>query len=441
MELGPAAEIAVGLAAVAALILANGYFVAAEFAFVAARKTRLTEAADKGDRAARRALRIRERLSFMLSGAQLGVTATSLLVGYIAEPTLGRAIQPGLAAVGLPDQASLAVSLGLALIIATAVQMVLGELAPKNLAIARAETVARAIAAPTLVYLTVTWPLVRLFDVASDLVLRAVRIEPSQDFDTTVTSDELDRIIETSGQAGSLTATQASLLDRALDFRELDAADAMIPRRHVTAIEADTTGADLVDRVRQSGHSRLLVVGQGLDDVRGVVQIKDLLRVTPEHRPSVPLTELVGTPLVVPETAPLPSLLAQMRTAHAQLAVVVDEHGGTAGVVSLEDVVEELVGDIRDEHDVGEPSARAWPDGTVSVPGSWRLDEVEREVRVSLPRGDYDTLAGLLMDVLGRVPSPGDRVALRNSTLEVERTEGRTVGSVRVIPRGSGDAG
>lgn len=436
MQLGPAAEIGLGLAAVALLILANGYFVAAEFSFVAARKSRLTEAAEGGDGAARRALRIRSRLSFMLSGAQLGITATSLLVGFIAEPTLGRALRPALDAVGIPAEASLAVSLGLALVIATAAQMVLGELAPKNFAIARAEPVARRLAAPTLAYLAVAGPVVRLFDGASNLLLRLARIEPAQDFDTAVSSDELERIIEASGRAGSLTASQAALLDRALDFRELDAADAMIPRRHITAIHVDAAGSDVVDVARESGHSQLLVVGEGLDDVRGVVRIKDLLTVPPVARPSVPVAEIASAPLVVPETAPLPALLAQLRAARTQLAVVVDEHGGTSGVVSLEDVVEELVGDIRDEHDVGEPIPHRWPDGSVSIPGSWRLDEVEREVGVALPAGDYDTVSGLVMEALGRVPTTADEVALADAVIRVEHVEGHAVGSVRVHPRG-----
>ncbi|QBI22126.1 HlyC/CorC family transporter [Egibacter rhizosphaerae] len=444
MQLGAAAELGLGLGAVAVLILLNGYFVAAEFAYVAVRRTRLAEAASAGDRVAERALRVLGRLSFMLSGAQLGITATSLLVGFIAEPTLGRAVRPLLDAVGLPQQTSIAVSLGVGLIVATGVQMVLGELAPKNLAIARPEPLARGLSGITLVFLTVAGPVIRVFDGASNLFLRLVRVEPAQELHVAVSSEELERIIATSGEQGSLTQTQTALLDRALDFQELDAEAAMVPRPHVSAIQYDASGADLLEAVRSSGHSRLLVTDGGLDNVRGVVQVKDLLRVRPEERATTPVAHLAADPVVVPETAPLPTLLGQLRAAHTQLAVVVDEHGGTAGVVTLEDIVEELVGDIRDEHDPTEAPPRQWPDGSMSLPGSWRVDEAERAAGLTLPVGDYDTVSGLVMAQLDRIPQPGDVIDVAGARLFVERVDGHAVGSVRLTatpPEGPENAG
>ena len=428
-------EIAAGLALVAVLIALNGYFVAAEFAYVAARRTHLEEAAEGGDRPARRAVEVLRRLSFMLSGAQLGITATSLLVGFVAEPTLGRALQPLLALLGVPDAAVVGVALTLGLLFATAVQMVVGELAPKNLAIARAEPFARALAASTLLYLKVAGPVIRLFDGASNGLLRLLRIQPVEELEGGVDPDELEHIIAQSSRQGGLSASQTALLGRALDFRELRAGDAMAPRTHVTAIDVDATCDDLRALFRESGHSRFLVVGDGLDDVRGVVQVKDVLGVPPAARPNRSITTLMTEPLAVPESAPLPQLLGELRDAHTQLALVIDEFGGTAGVVTLEDIVEELVGEIRDEHDPAEPAALPLAGGAFLVPGRWRLDETERDTGVRLPEGDYDTLSGLLMAALGRMPAVGDEITLPTASLRVVALDGHAVGRVVLIPR------
>ena len=427
-----------GLAVVALLITLNGYFVAAEFAFVAARRTHLEEAAEGGSRSARRAVAVLGRLSFMLSGAQLGITATSLLVGFIAEPTLGRALRPVLLAVGIPEAASFGIALTLGLLLATAVQMVIGELAPKNLAIARPEPLARALAASTLLYLNIAGPVIRFFDGASNGLLRLLRIQPVEELESGVDPDELEHIIAQSGRQGSLSATQAALLGRALDFRELRAGDAMVPRTHVIGIAVDATCEELRVLARDSGHSRFLVTEDGLDDVQGVVQAKDVLGVPPAQRDSRTIATLMAEPLAVPESAPLPQLLSELRDARTQLALVVDEFGGTAGIVTLEDIVEELVGDIRDEHDRAEPTALRLPAGAYMVPGAWRLDETERDTGVRLPDGDYDTLSGLVMAELGRLPGVGDEVVVPTATLRVVTLDGHAVGRVVLTPRDPG---
>lgn len=429
-------NVGLGLTLMVMLIAANGYFVAAEFAYVAVRRTRLAELRDAGDRAADRALAVTARLSFMLSGAQLGITATSLLVGFVAEPTLGRALQPLLVATGLPPAASVGISLTLALVLATGVQMVIGELAPKNLAIARAVETSRALATPTLLYLKVAGPLVRLFDGASNGLLRLVGIQPMEELEGGVDPDELEHIIHQSGREGSLTSTQTRLLGRALDLRALRAANAMVPRPQVVAISADSTGADLRMLARTSGHSRFLVVGDDLDDVRGVVQAKDLLRVPSENRDDYPVPRLMSEPLAVPESTWLPQLLTELRRARTPLALIVDEHGGTAGMVTLEDIVEELVGEIQDEYDPAEPGVMRRPDGTYLLPGTWRLDETARDTGVELPEGGYDTLSGLVMAHLERLPEVGDEVTLPTATLRVEALDGHAVGRVRLAPRG-----
>lgn len=426
-------DIGLGLLAVLALILANGYFVAAEFAFVAARRGRLEEFAANGDRRAGRALAVLRRLSFVLSGAQLGITATSLIVGFIAEPTLGRALRPLLDVVGVPAAAATPIALTTGFVLATAGQMVMGELAPKNLAIAEPERFALSLARTTYVYTRLASPLIRLFDSSSNALLRLVGIEPVEELSNAVSAEELEYIIGESRRGGSLEQQTASLLSRALEFRALRAVDAMVPRVHVTSIDAEATGAALRELAVESGHSRFPVTGpEGLDDVVGVVQAQDLLRVPAETRDTTLIRTFLKPALAVPESTLLGPLLGDMRRSHTQLAVVIDEYGGTAGIVTLEDVVEELVGNIQDEHDPAEPAVRRFEDGSFLVPGTWRLDETTRDTGIALPEGEYDTLSGLIMERLGRMAEVGDVVAAHQATLRVERMDGLAVGQVRL---------
>ena len=429
-------DVALGLLAVLALILATGYFVAAEFAFVAVRKGRVEELAQAGDRRAVRALSVLKRLSFMLSGAQLGITVTSLVIGFIAEPTIGRTLAPLVALAGLPQAAAFAISLSIAFVIATALQMVVGELAPKNLAIAEPERFALMLARSTDFYTRFAGPVIRLFDSSSNALLRALGIEPVEELSGGVSADELDYIIGESSRGGALDEAKAALLTRALEFRSLRAVDAMVPRTHVDHIHAGAVGAELRQLALETGHSRFPVVGNGLDDVVGFVQAKDLLRVPPPVRDTTPIRSLLKPVIAVPESTVLGPLLADMRGSHTQIAVVVDEHGGTAGIVTLEDILEELVGDIRDEHDPAEPGVIRYDDGSLGVPGAWRMDEVERETGLELPEGDYETLGGLVMERMGRVPQAGDAVSVEGFTLVVEGMDGLAVGRVRLTRTG-----
>jgi CBS domain containing-hemolysin-like protein len=432
-----------GLMAVVALIAANGWFVAAEFAFVAARRGRLEDAAATGDRRAGRAVRVHKRLSFMLSGAQLGITVTSLAVGFIAEPTLGRALEPVMAALGLPEGIRFGVALTVGFVLATAAQMVFGELAPKNLAIARPEPVARAVAGSTLVYLRLASPLIRLFDGAANRLLRALGIEPVEELHGAVSVEELDLIVEESAERGKLSPRQAALLERAIDFGGLHAAAVMVPWNRVTTVPAGAN-CDELRRLVATAHSRFPVVGGG-DEVVGVVHAKDLFGVDDEALATTGVDALARPALAVPETAQLRTVLAALRQEATEMAVVVDEHGAPAGVVTLEDLVEELVGDIADEYDVAGPGARRLDDGSWDVPGSWRIDEVERATGVVLPSDPaYDTLAGLVLARRQRIPAVGDRVEVGDAALEVATMDGWAVTRVRVTPppeRGLADSG
>jgi CBS domain containing-hemolysin-like protein len=391
--------IVVGLVLILALTVATGYFVAQEFSYVAVDRNRLQSLAEAGDPAAARALTVTSRLSFVLSGAQIGITVTALLAGYVAQPYLGRGLENLLGSAGLPDGVSLSISVVLALLLATIIQMVLGELAPKNLAIARAEALALRLSR-----------LIQLFDATSNRILRWIGIEPVEDLPQGATAQDLDRIIATSYEQGLLDQDTTRLLDRGLDFRHRTAAEVMVPRVDVVTVHEDDPLTRVVDLL-ETGHSKFPVIATTVDEVVGVIGIGDVVEVEPADRHHVTTGSLASPPVLVPFTLALPAVLEQLRTAHRQLAIVVDEFGGFAGVVTLEDIAEELVGEIRDEDDLPEPELVENPDGSWLLPGRWRLDQVAEATGIELPEDDdYETVSGLIMARLGRIPVTGDEL-------------------------------
>ena len=428
--------IAAGLLAIVVLTAATGYFVAQEFTFMAVDRGRLRQLAEEGDRAAERAYQVTRKLSFMLSGAQFGITVTALLVGYVAEPLLGAGLASALGFTGLSSAALLSISVAVALVFATVVQMVLGELFPKNLAIANPIALAKALSGSTLVYLKIAGPVVRFFDATANRLLRAVGIEPVEELPQGATREELVRIVGEAGEQGHLDAELSELLDRGLDFRGLVAEQAMTPRVAVRIVRADEPASRVVELL-DTGHSRFPVIGDGLDDVLGVVGLAEVLTVAPAQRATTPIGKIVSPAVLVPETLPLPAVLERLRAEHRQLACVVDEFGGFAGVVSLEDLAEELVGEIHDEDDlVGDvPERRA--DGTWALPGRLRIDEISDLTGVALPANEgYDTVSGLVLSRLGRTARVGDEVAVPVRLVDVERLVVLRVASVeRHVPR------
>jgi CBS domain containing-hemolysin-like protein len=410
--------ILLGLLLIVALTAATGYFVAQEFGYVAVDRGRLRQAADRGDRRADRALRVTERLSFMLSGAQLGITVTALLVGYVAEPFLGAGLAGLLGGTGLPAGLVTGLAVALALAISTVIQMVLGELAPKNFALARSDGLARTLAPSTIGYLTVAGPVIRVFDAAANRLLRRVGIEPVEELASGATAEDLTQIVANARAEGHLDEQLSTLLDRGLDFRHRTAAEAMTPRVDVVAIGGREPCVRVVELL-STGHSRFPVLGPGgVDDVIGVVAIVDLLGLPPAARASTPAAAVAAEATFVPAGMPLRRVLEELRRTHRQLACVVDEYGGFAGVVTLEDIAEELVGPILDEDDLPEPAPRRQPDGHWLVPARWRLDELADATGMTLPRPEgYATLSGLLLSALGRVPEPGDELVLEGGTV------------------------
>jgi CBS domain containing-hemolysin-like protein len=401
-----------GLLAIVLLTAATGYFVAQEFTYIAVDRGRLRQLDEQGDQAAGRAFRVTQRLSFMLSGAQLGITVTALLVGYVAEPLLGSGLAGVLGFTGLSETTRLSLSVAVALVVATVVQMVLGELLPKNLAIAKPVPLAKALSGSTLAYLKVAGPVIRFFDAAATRLLRAVGIEPVEELPQGATEEDLQRIIGESHAQGLLDAELSQLLDRGLDFRGLVAEQAMTPRVGVHTVRADEPVARVVELL-DTGNSRFPVIGDDLDDLIGVVGLAEVLTVAPDARPTTPVRQVAVQALLVPERLALPAVLERLRAEHRQLACVVDEFGGFAGVVSLEDLAEELVGDIQDEDDLDDEAVEQRPDGSWAVPGRLRIDEIADATGIALPEpDDYETVSGLVLRRLGRTAEVGDEIEI-----------------------------
>ena len=409
----------VGALVILVIIAANGYFVAQEFAYMSVDRNRLAARAKAGDAAAERALQVTRQTSFMLSGAQLGITVTGLLVGYVAEPLVGEALGTLLGGAGVPPGMSVAVGTVAALVVATVVQMLFGELYPKNLAIANAEPLARWLARSTLIYLTVFGWLIAFFDKAANLLLRLVRIEPIHDLDTTATAEDLERIVADSRESGDLPHGLSLLLDRILDFPDQDVEHAMIPRAQVDTVASHSVVGDVMARM-STAHTRYPVVDDEGQPV-GVVQLLDVLRLPERDRRTATVADIMRPPVVVPTLMPLPAAAEELRSGSQQLACVIDEYGGFAGILTMEDLAEELVGEITDEHDEEEELIVAEEDHEWQMEGDVHLDEVERTIGHRLPEGDYETMSGLVIAVAEELPEPGRvvRVELPQDPAEV----------------------
>lgn len=399
-----------GVLVVLLITAATAYFVAQEFAYMSVDRARLRAAAAAGDAGATRALSITRRTSFMLSGAQLGITVTGLLVGYVAEPLIGAAVGTALGGIAVPAAVGITIGTVVALALSTFVQMLLGELFPKNLAIARPEPVATALARSTGIYLTVFGWLIGIFDKSSNLLLRLLRIEPVHDVEHSATLRDLAHIVAASRDSGDLPRDLSILLDRVIDFPNRTVEHAMIPRARVGVVRPDAE----LSRVREmmsAGHSRYPVLDDA-DDVVGVVHLPDVLDLA--DRVDGPRTagDLMRPPLFVPAVLNLPRALAELVGSGNQLACVLDEYGGFVGVLTVEDLAEELVGEIADEHDptgppvlVPDPSPDGW-----ALPGDLPVDEVQRLIGRPMPAGDYETLAGLAIARCGGFPRVGHRI-------------------------------
>jgi len=407
----PILSLLLGILVILAIIAANGYFVAQEFAYMSVDRTRLAARAAEGDASAKLALEVTMRTSFMLSGAQLGITVTGLLVGYVAEPLVGESLGALLGGVGVPAEVGVAVGTVLALVAATIIQMIFGELFPKNLAIANPEPLARKLARSTLAYLAVFGWLVGFFDKSANLLLRALRIEPVHDLDVSVSADDLPRIIADSRDTGDLPHELSLMMDRILDFPQRDVEHAMIPRSQVDWVSPETTLVELRELMAHA-HTRYPVINDD-DAPVGVVHLADVLSRLAQGRADESVESVMRPAMVMPTLMLLPDALTQLTRTSCHLACVIDEYGGFAGVLTLEDLAKEIVGEITDEHDV-EIGAAVVPggDGVWLMDGDVHIDEVERAIGHDLPRGDVETVAGMLIAEFGALPVEGDVVTI-----------------------------
>lgn len=399
-----------GILLILVIIALNGYFVAQEFAYMAVDRTKLAARAAEGDVAAKRALAVTKRTSFMLSGAQLGITVTGLIVGFIAEPLIGRSFGVILGGVGIPVEVGITIGTVLALVAATIIQMIFGELFPKNLAIANSEPLARKLANSTLIYLAVFGWLISFFDKSANLFLKILRIEPVHDLDVSVSANDLPHIIADSRNSGDLPVDLSLMMDRILDFPQRDVEHAMLPRFQVDWLSPTTTIGEL-RQMMAKGHTRYPVVDD--DTPVGIVHLEDVLANLSKNNSELPVSAIMRDASVIPTLMPLPDALSQLIRSKNQLACVIDEYGGFAGILTLEDLAAEIVGEITDEHDLDTGnSVTSGGENVWLMEGDAPLDEVERAIGYELPRNEVETVSGMLIAELGALPVKGDSVTI-----------------------------
>ena len=434
MEDPPTIPIALGLASVIILVLANAYFVAAEFALVGSRKTRIEAMIRRGDKKAVLAKRAITSLDKYISATQLGITISSIGLGWIGEPALAGGIEWIFA--WLPEAAASVVSHGVAVAIAfaiiSALHIILGELVPKALALLFPETISLYVSGPLIVFAWIMYVPIAVLNGTANWILRLFKIEAPHEAERLHSPEEIRMLVEQSQVGGSMERTDARLLEGVFEFSEKSAEDVMTPRTQVVALSTEQSLLEAADEVARTRRSRYPVYTTTLDEVVGMVHAKDILTAL-RSTPEATVGTIMRPPIFVPGTREVEDVLADMKRLKSHLAIVLDEYGGTAGLVTMEDLLEEIVGPIYDEHDrqvkVVAPSAGSAP----LVDGSMPIHEFNAAYRTDFDDTDYTTVGGLLFGQLGRLPEPGDRVNLKKYVFEIEEMDGRRVKSVRVF--------
>ncbi|MER5769614.1 hemolysin family protein [Streptomyces sp. NPDC001985] len=434
------------------LSLACGVFVAAEFSLTTVERSDLESAVERGERGAASALKAVRGLTFQLSGAQLGITVTNLVVGMLSEPSISKLIRGPVEDLGLSPSVASSVALVLGTALSTVVLMVVGELVPKNWAISSPLAVAKVVAPAQRLFTAAFKPLISHLNNTANRILRRLGMEPTEELASARSPQELVALARHSAKEGALEADTAELFVRTLSLAELTAENVMTPRVQVTALEVQATAEDVANATRATGLSRFPVYRGSLDTVVGIAHIKDVLAVPADQRHRRSISDVLREPLLVPETLTVDRLMDRLG-GRSTMAVVIDEYGGTAGVVTMEDIVEEVVGEVRDEHDPHETPdlapAGEDADGRSlwSADGAARTDQLE-QVGLRVPEGPYETLAGLVATELGRIPAEGDRIDLEGWRLDVVDATGRRAARVLMhapspadVPAGPEEAG
>ncbi|MFS2030595.1 MULTISPECIES: hemolysin family protein [unclassified Curtobacterium] len=416
------------------LTLGTGVFVASEFALVNLDRADVEARRDRGETGLVPVIGALKVTSTHLSSAQLGITLTTLLTGYLLEPSIAKLLEAPFLAMRLPEAIVETVGSIVALVIATLLSMILGELVPKNFALALPLQTAKLVVPLQIAFTTVFKPAVAVLNGTANAVLRAMGIEPQEELSGARSAEELTSLLRRSASEGSLEQDTATLLERTISFSELSASDVMTPRPRLSTIRVSESADDVIALARKTGFSRFPVIEEDADDVVGIVHVKQAVAVPREKRPEVPVGALMTDAERVPETMPGDTLLAEVRGRGYQMVIVVDEYGGTAGVVTLEDLIEEIVGEVSDEHDrarIDVVRSRNW----LTFPGLLRPDELEDRAGVKVPEdGPYETVGGFIMSTLGRLPAVGDEVPLEDGVFRVERLDGRRIDRIRWTP-------
>ena len=426
-------DILLRLGTVLVLVLANAFFVAAEFALVAVRRSRIDEMAARGDTGARVVQRTLKDLDRYISATQLGITLASLALGWLGEEAVAALMDRGLVRLGYAAP-SIAVHTTAAAISAflviTFLHIVLGELTPKSIALVTPERVSKLVARPLYGFTLLMKPVIVVLNGAANAMLRLLRIQPTTDRERAHSPEELRLLVMQSRAHGALNETDSAMLAGVFDFHEKRARDVMRPRTEIIAVDVDASEAEVWTLMRSERYSRYPVYHESLDDVVGVLVAKDLWLKDPSQ--PFDLRALIRKPLYVPDTRSAERVLDDLRRTRAHMAVVLDEYGGTAGIVTLEDLVEQVIGDINDEYDFAVREAIE-ANGVLELAGSMSLVDVRSDYRLPIPEGDWTTLGGYTFARLGRVPHIGDRAAFPGGELEVVAMDGRRVAAVRVV--------
>ena len=422
------------LAFAVVLTLGTGLFVASEFSLISTDRAQLMADRDSGEKGLDLPIRAVAKTSTHLSSAQLGITLTTLLTGFVAEPALTRMLSPWLTGFDLSSESIRVLSVVLAMTIATAFSFLIGELVPKNMALSAPKRVLKIVVGFQLGFTWVFSLLVRIMNDNGNWLVRRLGIEPREELSSARTADELVSMVRRSATLGSLEQDTAKLLEKTLAMSDLLASDIMTPRPKMYSLEREASARDLIDLASTTGHSRFPVTGEDADDIVGVVHLKRGIGVPVERRDQVPVSALMVEPVRVPETMALDRLILQLRGRGLQFGIVIDEYGGTAGIVTLEDAVEELVGELSDEHDRQRSDLLQYADGSLAFSGLTRPAELE-EFGLSIAEDeDYDTVSGFLMSELGRIPKTGDQVEISGGRLVVLKMEARRVDRIKFEP-------
>jgi CBS domain containing-hemolysin-like protein len=417
-----------GLGLAVVLLALNGFFVAAEFALLASRRSRIEQLAAEGDRRARHALAGLRELTIMLAGAQLGITMCSLGLGMVAEPAVARLIEGVLGEwFTLTETASNIIAIAIALTLVVFLHMVVAEMAPKSWATSNPERTALLLARPFRLFATVFRPVIVVVNEMANGVVRLVGVAPQDERAMAHSASDLLLLIEESADRGGIAADEHELLARSLELSGLTAADAMTPRRDIVAVAASATAAELAAEAHRTGRTRVIVHEGDMDHVRGFVHAKDVIRLPQGTWPTTTVGELARSIMVTPEHHGLEDLLLEMRTQRHHIALVIDEHGLVLGLVTLEDVIEELIGDFDDESDRRLGDCALLPDGSYRMSGTTRVEVFEECTGVALPEGDWQTVAGYVIDALDEIPSVGDRLSTDIGEFEVLAMDGYAI--------------